>query len=64
MNRDPMSHTFILRFWCETDCNDTPFEEWRAIIEDVESKQRLPVTDYEALRKLLRGFGLPGKADT
>lgn len=51
------THVLILRLWRETGASDDAEPEWRALIEDVSTRQRYPVRDMAALQTLLTPYG-------
>ncbi|RMG90485.1 MAG: hypothetical protein D6706_19400 [Chloroflexi bacterium] len=51
------THVLILRLWRETGTGDGAEPEWRALIEDVSTRQRYPVKDMTALQALLAPYG-------
>lgn len=54
---DNSTHVLILRLWRETGTSAGTEPEWRALIEDVSTRQRYPVRDMAALRALLAPYG-------
>ncbi|RMH20863.1 MAG: hypothetical protein D6698_03465 [Gammaproteobacteria bacterium] len=51
------THVLILRLWRETETGDGAKPEWRALIEDVSTRQRYPVKDMVKLQTLLAPYG-------
>jgi len=54
---ETFTHVLILRLWRETGTSDDAEPEWRALIEDVSTRQRYPVKDMAALQALLAPYG-------
>lgn len=53
---DDSSHVLILRLWRETGTGDGAEPEWRALIENVSTRQRFPVRDMNSLQALLAPY--------
>lgn len=51
------SHVFIIRLWHEPGTEAYAAPEWRAIIENVNTRQRFPIRDMSAVQTLLAPFG-------
>lgn len=51
------THVLILRLWREPRQGVDTAPEWRALIEDVASRQRFPIRDMSYLQTLLAPYG-------
>lgn len=54
---DDGAHVLIIRLWREPGQNPDSAPEWRAIIENVNTRQRFPIRDMSAVQTLLAPFG-------